>query len=486
MALLGGAFASAVALRRPVGCRVGLRHVGTGARSVQARSAGCVLQCVALCFVDQPRARAAARRSASAAPSIIAALKNDSTGSGRRVGRLQRFTAAAQAGIAVPFLVICGVQFDQARVAAMTDVGFKPQGLYAARTESLRDRQDRRGAPAVPAGRCRRTSPQAPGVDLGQRRRRHAARLHLSQRARRARGRGDLRHRAHDARRDPAISRRIGTRLLAGRTIDANDRAGAERVVVLSEPLARQLFPAGDPIGQRIAFASSGERAADLHGRRHHRRSRLDADGQSAAAAVPVARAAAGVDPSSLIARGAPSDPSMRGAFENAIADALRVTSTQNAAARSGPDADDVFRELIDGRRADREQPSRSADEFRRRRRGRRGRAGAGGARRLRRHRVHGRDAHARDRRPRRARRVARTRAARRARRRAQARRPRHRASGCCWRSPGCVSRIPRGIRSAVSSRSSTRSPPRRRSSSPCSQASRRRAARRRCSRWWR
>ena len=64
--------------------------------------------------------------------SVIDALKSDSSGSGRRVGRLQRFTAAAQAGIAVPFLVICGVQFDQARVAVITDVGFKPQGLYAA------------------------------------------------------------------------------------------------------------------------------------------------------------------------------------------------------------------------------------------------------------------------------------------------------------------------------------------------------------------
>ena len=42
-------------------------------------------------------------------PSIIVALKNDSAGGGQRVGRLQRFTAAAQAGIAVPFLVICGV-----------------------------------------------------------------------------------------------------------------------------------------------------------------------------------------------------------------------------------------------------------------------------------------------------------------------------------------------------------------------------------------
>ena len=45
--------------------------------------------------------------------SVIDALKNDSTGSGRRVGWLQRLTAAAQAGIAVLLRRICGVQLDQ-------------------------------------------------------------------------------------------------------------------------------------------------------------------------------------------------------------------------------------------------------------------------------------------------------------------------------------------------------------------------------------
>ncbi len=58
----------------------------------------------------------------------------------------QRLTAAAQAGIAVPFLVICGLQFDQARVTAVTDVGFEPRGLYAARLDlpAITDREDER------------------------------------------------------------------------------------------------------------------------------------------------------------------------------------------------------------------------------------------------------------------------------------------------------------------------------------------------------
>ena len=91
-----------------------------------------VLQCIALCFVTSlvlgllPAIR-------FSRPAIITALKSGSAGSGQRVGRLQRFTAAAQAGLAVPFLVICGVYLDQARTTAFADVGFTPKGLYAAR-----------------------------------------------------------------------------------------------------------------------------------------------------------------------------------------------------------------------------------------------------------------------------------------------------------------------------------------------------------------
>ncbi len=90
-----------------------------------------VPQCVALCFATSLvlGLLAAIRFSRT---SMTDALKSDSSGSGRRVGRLQRCTAAAQAGLAVPFLVICGVHFDQARVALIADVGFTPQGLYAA------------------------------------------------------------------------------------------------------------------------------------------------------------------------------------------------------------------------------------------------------------------------------------------------------------------------------------------------------------------
>ena len=297
-----------------------------------------VLQCIVLCFVTSlvlgtlPALR-------FSRPAIISALKSDSAGSGQRVGRLQRFTAAAQAGLAVPFLVICGVYLDQARVTTFADVGFTPKGLYAARlalpaiakTEEeqrlfirtvLDDLANTPGVASVSVG---------DGVPLD----------FIYRNARVAREGGGAFVTAHTTRVGPNYLEAIGTRLLAGRSIDVNDREGSERVVVLSEPLARQLFPGVDPIGGRVTLApDGGERkvftvvgvTADLVSTQMgNPRPQLF---------LPLAQ-----QPAStvlVIARGAPSAPSIRAAFHNAIAGGLRVVS-------GGGDPDTVFRELITG-----------------------------------------------------------------------------------------------------------------------------------------
>src|SRR5262249_20306596 len=49
----------------------------------------------------------------------------------------------------------------------------------------------------------------------------------------------------------------LGVRLLEGRLIDERDGAGAPRVVVINETLARQFFPARSPLGHRIQFSES-------------------------------------------------------------------------------------------------------------------------------------------------------------------------------------------------------------------------------------
>lgn len=52
----------------------------------------------------------------------------------------------------------------------------------------------------------------------------------------------------------------IGMRLVVGRGFEPRDREGAEPVAVVNETLVRRYFPAGDPVGQRLRFGSTGER----------------------------------------------------------------------------------------------------------------------------------------------------------------------------------------------------------------------------------
>jgi ABC-type antimicrobial peptide transport system permease subunit len=117
----------------------------------------------------------------------------------------------------------------------------------------------------------------------------------------------------------------------------------------LSEPLARQLFPTGNPIGERVAFALQGDErqtytvvgvAADLVSTQmgNPRPQLFVSLAQHPASSVLV------------IARGAASDPSMRGAFDNATADALRQVSGQAIGQGSGrSDPDSVLRDFFTG-----------------------------------------------------------------------------------------------------------------------------------------
>ncbi len=343
LALFGGAFASAVLFFGPVAVAWAFDAWGPWLDMFRP-DVGVILQCLGLCFVTSlvlgllPAIR-------FSRTSVIDALKNDSTGSGRRVGWLQRLTAAAQAGIAVPFLVICGVQFDQARVTALTDVGFEPKGLYAARldlpaiTNSAEERR-------LFLRAVQQNLALAPGVTSAS----VGDGLPLDFIYRNARvtreGLADF-VTAHTTRVAPGYVETIGTRLLAGRTIGANDREGAERVVLLSEPLARELFPSGDAIGQRVTFGLAGDEpqtytvvgiTADLVSTQMgNPRPQLF---------LPLAQQPA--TSVLLIARGAPSDPSVRGAFDNAIAAGLRLVAGARVQ-QAGPAPSALFGELITG-----------------------------------------------------------------------------------------------------------------------------------------
>jgi putative ABC transport system permease protein len=143
------------------------------------------------------------------------------------------------------------------------------------------------------------------------------------------------------ARSVPEYLETIGTHLMAGRTLDANDRDGTQRVVLLSAPLARQLFPGSDPLGARVAFALAG---SEPH---TYTVVGITADLPATQMGDPRPQLfmslAQHPAPQVLqIARGTPSDAGMRGAFANAIAGALRALPQP-------VEPDTVFRELITG-----------------------------------------------------------------------------------------------------------------------------------------
>ena len=190
-------------------------------------------------------------------PNLIPALKDDAGGGGRQTIRVHRVAAMVQIGIAIPFLVISGVMLDRVRTA---DFGFPTDGLAAARLP----------APAGPereAGfsirRVRDNLQQASGVrsvavaegmpiDFDYRLFRVASTS------------GAEFVTAHVTRVGENFLETIGAPLLRGRTITAEDRIMAAPVAVISEPLAEQLFPATEPIGERVTVTLEESREQEF------------------------------------------------------------------------------------------------------------------------------------------------------------------------------------------------------------------------------
>ena len=160
-------------------------------------------------------------------PNLVTALKDDAGGGGRRIGRLHRWTAAIQAGVAVPFLVIGGVKVDQVRTAAAADVGYEPVGLFAARVDlSGGGKTDvAKNAPFL-LEQLTQNLGQATGVAKVATA--DGMPLDFRQRTTRvlAEGNGTA-FRAHTTRVDERFFDTLGVRLLRGRGIAREDRVGA-------------------------------------------------------------------------------------------------------------------------------------------------------------------------------------------------------------------------------------------------------------------
>ena len=188
----------------------------------------------------------------------MTALK-DEAGGGRRVGRLHRWTAAVQAGLAVPFIVVGGLQLDQFRATANADLGFDPAGLFAMPLDIAAAKRADSDAGFVlrtvqshvaRAGGVLSVS-IANGLPLDSQ----------SRETRVVRAGAPAAVRVHTTRVSPGYLDTMGIPLLRGRGITSDDQAGTEPVVVITQALATRVFPNEEPVGARLTFALDGSHA---------------------------------------------------------------------------------------------------------------------------------------------------------------------------------------------------------------------------------
>ena len=190
-------------------------------------------------------------------PNLIHALKEDAGGGGRQTIRVHRVAAIVQIGIAVPFLVVSGVMLDRVRTA---ELGFQTDGLAAARLPARvgPEREARFSIRKVRDNLRQASGVRSVAVAEGMP-------VDFDYRIFRvARANAGEFVSAQVTRVGENFLETIGAPLLRGRTITAEDGIMAAPVAVISEPLARQLFPATEAIGQRVTVTLEESREQEF------------------------------------------------------------------------------------------------------------------------------------------------------------------------------------------------------------------------------
>ncbi len=266
-------------------------------------------------------------------PNLMPALKDEVGGGGGHTIRVHRVASMVQVAMAIPFLVISGVMLDRVRTA---DFGFPTDGLAAARlpavTGSDRDAE-------FSLRRVHDNLQQASGVRFVA----VADGMPIDFDYRLFRAAGPSREKfvtSQVTRVGENFLETIGARLRRGRTITADDRIRSAPVAVISESLATLLFPATEPIGERLTVALEENReleftivgvSADFATSQlttERPQILLPLPRRPASAEAPAVRRSPGEGGSAareggtvhLIARGAPGDePQVKAALEKAL-----------------------------------------------------------------------------------------------------------------------------------------------------------------------
>jgi predicted permease len=190
-------------------------------------------------------------------PEIISSLKDDAGGGSRRVGRVHRWAASAQAGVALALLITCGLFVRSLGAMQQRDLGFEPAGLLITRIDLSREGHEAPEEAQLFLDRLREAVAAVPGVasvSIAD-----GIPLDLSGNFTRV-SRADLpedegvRVTVEFTRVSEGYFQTIGTPILRGREFRPTDGPASEPVAVVTQSLAEQLWPGEDALGRRARF----------------------------------------------------------------------------------------------------------------------------------------------------------------------------------------------------------------------------------------
>jgi predicted permease len=191
-------------------------------------------------------------------PEIISSLKDDTGGGGRRVGKVHRLAASAQAGLALALLVTSGLFARSLDLMERRDLGFEPNGLLITRIDLSREGYEDPEEARLFLGRLRQVVASIPGIDSVSIS--DGIPLDLSgnftrvSRADQAEGEG-VRVTVEFTRASDEYFRTIETPLLRGRGFESTDGPSSEPVAVITQSLAERLWPGEEALGRQARFA---------------------------------------------------------------------------------------------------------------------------------------------------------------------------------------------------------------------------------------
>jgi len=266
LAVLGGA-AGLLASAWGTGALLAVLPIGSGSQPFTAAPDARVLVFTLAVSVLSAVLFALAPALQASRASLVQALRDQAgslAGSGGAL-RLRRALVAAEVALSLLLLVGAGLFARSLQNLRRIDPGFEPRPLLAFSVEPVRAGYSNEGTQRL-VGRLRQELAALPGVLSVTAAENAVLTNSVSSFTISVQGY------------TPSPDERVATQmnfvapgffetmqipLVRGRAIDERDGAGAPRVAVLSESLARRYFGAGDPVGRRFGFGRHGD-AADI------------------------------------------------------------------------------------------------------------------------------------------------------------------------------------------------------------------------------